>query len=600
MGSSLFGKLGLALLALLLAVLLGVDFYTGRTLRRAASANAEERLNALAQLAVERPPRGNDRATLAGWISWMARGGARVTAIAPDGRVVGDSAENFRTMGNQSGRPEFRQAMVSGEGESTGTDPALGARTIYRAFRIRSASGGSMILRFALPAASLDSALAAIQISLLGALLILLLAGAALTIAYSHRFSHRVKRMKEFSRRMGSGDFRPLPPERDRDELAGLAEALNTTAANLVARIGSLSEQSDLSAAILRDMVEGVAVIDSGERLAYCNYAFAEIVGRQATQAEGRPILEVIREPQILELVRRALSGEEDLRGEIQVGGNRRRVFAVTVSPVSPPGAESRATPFARKMGAVVVFYEITELRRLEQVRKDFVANVSHELKTPLTSIQGFAETLLAGALTDRANSRRFVEIIRAHALRLSRLTDDLLKLSRIEAGKLDLEFQPVSLARLIEASVETTRPRAEAGHLSLSIDCPADLPPVPADPNLLREVLQNLLDNAVQYTPAEGRIEVSARVAGDSATVTVADTGIGVPEAEQQRIFERFYRIDPARSRELGSTGLGLAISKHIVEAHGGEIGVESAVGRGSKFTFRIPLARESAAARR
>lgn len=426
---------------------------------------------------------------------------------------------------------------------------------------------------------------------LLAAVSLALILAVAFILVTSRRFSRRVKRLKEFSRRIGSGDFRPLPAEPQRDELADLAETLNITAADLQARINSLNEQGSRSAAILRDMVEGVAVIDAGEHLAYCNQAFAEIVSMQSAQAEGRPILEVIREPQVLELVRRALGGEEELRGEIQVGGHRRRVFALTVSPVSSPRQASGA-PAAGRMGAVVVLYEITELRRLEQVRKDFVANVSHELKSPLTSIQGFAETLLAGAMDDPANNRRFVEIIRNHALRLSRITDDLLKLSRIEAGKLDLELRPVSLASLIEAAVESTRPRAEANRLALAVNCPADLPRVQADANLLREVLQNLLDNAVQYTPAGGRIEVSAKAAEGSVAVTIADNGIGIPEAEQERIFERFYRVDPARSREIGSTGLGLAIVRHIVEAHGGQIAVESAVGRGSEFTVTIPTA--------
>jgi two-component system phosphate regulon sensor histidine kinase PhoR len=419
-----------------------------------------------------------------------------------------------------------------------------------------------------------------------------LIAGIAFTYGFSRRYAQRVKRLKDFARRMGAGDFEPLPPETSRDELADLAGTLNIASANLLARIGSLDEQRNRAAAILRDMVEGVAVIDAGEHLAYCNGAFAEIAGMQAAQAEGRPILEVIREPQIVELVRRAIRGEEDLRGEIQAGGHRRRVFALAVSPVSSSRREAEKTAMAGRMGAVVVLHEITELRRLEQVRKDFVANVSHELKTPLTSIQGFAETLLGGALDDPENSRRFVEIIRNHALRLSRLTDDLLKLSRIEAGKLDLELQPVSLAHVIEATVEATRSRAEAGGLSIAVDCPPGLPRVQADSSLLREVLQNLLDNAVQYTPPGGRIEIRAEREGDFVAVSVADTGIGIPQAEQQRIFERFYRVDPARSRELGSTGLGLAIVKHIVEAHGGSVGVESVVGRGSKFTFRVPLA--------
>jgi len=225
-------------------------------------------------------------------------------------------------------------------------------------------------------------------------------------------------------------------------------------------------------------------------------------------------------------------------------------------------------------------------------VRRDFVANVSHEFKTPLTAIQGFAETLLGGALEDAANSRRFLEIIREHAARLGRLTDDLLKLSRIEAGKLEIELRPVALAEVIASCVDTTRLKADAKQLALEVDCPGNLPTVRGDSGLLREILQNLLDNAVQYTPAGGRITVRARAVAEGREVEVAveDTGIGVPSAEQERIFERFYRVDAARSREAGGTGLGLSIARHLVEAHDGRIGVESEVGRGSRFIFTLP----------
>jgi two-component system phosphate regulon sensor histidine kinase PhoR len=411
-------------------------------------------------------------------------------------------------------------------------------------------------------------------------------------ILSARRNSRGVERLEQFSRRISAGDFRPVSVAELRGRLADLGRSLNGAATNLAATIGALTEEKNRSAALLRSMVEGVAVVDAGEHLAFCNEALSEIVGMSAAQAEGRPILEVIRQPEILELVRRALAGEEGLRGEMEVAGVRRRVFEVTVSPASPTAPEGAAARPGRPIGAVAVLHEITELRRLEQVRKDFVANVSHELKTPLTSIQGFAETLLGGALEDPKNSRRFVEIIRHHAVRLGRLTDDLLKLSRIEAGKLGLELQPVSLVDLIGGAVEAARSRAEQSQLSLSFDCPPDLAPVRGDANLLREVLQNLLDNAIQYTPAGGRIDVSAAQTDGFAMITVTDTGIGIPEAEQARIFERFYRVDAARSRELGSTGLGLSIVKHIVEAHGGRVGVESEVGRGSKFFFTVPLA--------
>ena len=239
-----------------------------------------------------------------------------------------------------------------------------------------------------------------------------------------------------------------------------------------------------------------------------------------------------------------------------------------------------------------MVLHDVTELRRLERVRQDFVANISHEFKTPLTAIQGFAETLLAGALEDPRSNRRLLDIIREHAARLARLTDDLLKLARIEAGKIEVEFSSVGLLDLVERCAETTVIKASRKQIVLEIDVPPGLPAVRGDAMLLREVLQNLLDNAIQYTPEGGRIHVSATAGEREAVITVADTGIGIPLADQERIFERFYRVDAARSREAGGTGLGLSIAKHIVEAHGGRLWVESEVGHGSKFSFSIPLA--------
>jgi two-component system phosphate regulon sensor histidine kinase PhoR len=229
-------------------------------------------------------------------------------------------------------------------------------------------------------------------------------------------------------------------------------------------------------------------------------------------------------------------------------------------------------------------------LRRLERVRRDFVANVSHEFKTPLTAIQGFAETLLSGALDDKANRKRFVEIIREHARRLARLTDDLLKLSRIEAGRLELEIRPIRVEVLVNGCVETARLKAKAKGLEIQVDLQENAPAVRGDGAQLGEVLQNLLDNALQYTPAGGKIEVKARSSGHDVIFTVSDTGIGIPESDLERIFERFYRVDDARSREAGGTGLGLSIARHIVEAHGGRIWVESAVGHGSRFHFSVP----------
>jgi two-component system phosphate regulon sensor histidine kinase PhoR len=330
-------------------------------------------------------------------------------------------------------------------------------------------------------------------------------------------------------------------------------------------------------------MAEGVAVIDSGQRVVFCNAAFCRTVGIEKSQCEGRPMIEAIPHSDLLTLIGQALATNETVQSELVVGSLRTRSFAGTVTPVRSAGNTT---------GAVVVLHDISELRRLERARRDFVANVSHEFKTPLTAIQGFAETLLAGALQDAQNSRHFLEIIRDNSIRLGRLTDDLLKLAQIEAGKLQLELKPVAVSEVIALCLETARLKAEAKRLALAVECSSDLPPVLGDSRSLQEILQNLLDNAVQYTAPGGRIAITAAARGREIVLSVSDTGIGIPKAEQERIFERFYRIDPARSRELGGTGLGLSIARHLAEAHGGRILVESEVGRGSTFHVCLPRA--------
>ena len=414
----------------------------------------------------------------------------------------------------------------------------------------------------------------------LGALGILV-ATAVASLIFSLLFSSRINRVKRFAQRAAAGDFTPLEGAA-RDELTDLADAVGGMVAELGRTIHTLTDERNRSAAILGSMVEGVAVVIGDERILYCNQAFEQILELPQGSSQGKKLVEGLRQAELVTAVRQVLPGGDEVTGEVEVGTVRRRSFSVTAAPVRAAGASS----------AVLVLHDITELRRLERVRRDFVANVSHEFKTPLTAIQGFAETLLGGALDDKANRKRFMEIIREHAQRLARLTDDLLKLSRIEAGRLELESRPVSVAALVNGCVETARLKAESKGLRLTVGLPEDLPAVRGDAVQLGEVLQNLIDNALQYTPPGGRIDVTAYSNGHEVIFTVADTGIGIPEADLERIFERFYRVDAARSREAGGTGLGLSIARHIVDAHGGRIWVESAVGQGSRFRFSIDSA--------
>jgi two-component system phosphate regulon sensor histidine kinase PhoR len=578
----LFWRISLTYLGLLVVVLLAVDFYVARTLRNDYLRASFDQLEALAKLALAQPPRPEDPAALRTWAEEMARSGARVSVIAADGRVLADSAEDPQKMENHAGRPEVQQALASGAGRAVRHSATIGRDLVYLALRSQPSARPPLILRFALPLRRIDDALAEFRRRLVVASMVILLAAGGAMLLISRSFSGRVGRLKDFSRRVAGGDFHPLSVERGGDELTELAQALNETAVRLDQTIRSLTDERNRSDAIVRSMVEGVAVVGPNERILFCNPAFGRILGVNAKSFEGRPLVEVSRQTELLEVVRKASAARGTVAGEVVLGTVRPQTFAVTAAPVQA----------GETSGAVVVLHDISELRRLERVRRDFVANVSHELKTPLTAIQGFAETLLGGALDDLQNRQRFVEIIRDHARRLARLTDDLLRLSQMEAGKLELELRPLSVARVIESCVETTSYKAAEKQLTVQIECPQDLPPVRGDVNRLQDVLQNLLDNAVQYTPPGGRVTVRAQAAGREVIVTVSDTGIGIPRADQERIFERFYRVDVARSREAGGTGLGLAIAKHLVEAHGGRIWVESSVGQGSDFHFSIPAA--------
>ncbi len=592
MRARLFWKLGLTYGALLLVVLLAVQLYSARVIRSQAIRSANDQLASLLGLTLANPPQSDDPIELRNWTSRAARSGARVTIIDDTGRVLADSEADAEKMENHANRPEVQQAFASGTGQSVRRSATLDRELVYRAQRYNRPASSPIVIRLALPLAQIDLSLVELRQRQLIATLVVLLVGALVSFAFARMFAARVQRLQRFSQRIAEGDFRPLLREGPRDELSDLADSLNLTAARMDREIRLLSGERNRSSAILRSMVEGVAVIDAEERLVFYNRAFSEILNLDSAAAEGRPLIEVVRNSDLLSLIRRALRGDEGLQTDITMGITQTQSFSITAAPVkaldvSASGDASEEKP----SGAVVVLHDVTELRRLERVRQDFVANVSHEFKTPLTAIQGFAETLLAGALDDPENNRRFLEIIRNHAMRLARLTNDLLKLARIEAGKMELEFSSVGLLELIEACTETTLLKANRKEITLEITVPPQLPAVRGDAALLRDVLQNLLDNAIQYTPPRGHISVAASAGPREAVITVADTGIGIPLSDSERIFERFYRVDAARSREAGGTGLGLSIAKHIVEAHGGKLWVESTVGQGSKFSFSLPL---------
>ena len=586
---NLFWKFAFAFLALLAGVLLAVDFFAERSLRDDYERTGFEKLNAIARIAQADFPRwapaslGNpeDLSALREWVAQMAASGARVTVITADGHVLADSQSDPQTMENHAKRPEILEAMANGDGRSIRFSVTIKRDLLYYAVRQNTSAGPPYVLRFALPLETFDQVLTSFQHRLWVASFFILLIAGGISLLLSRSFTDRIDRLKNFSRRVADGDFRPLPRDGSGDALEALGMSLNRTAARLERTIHTLTEERNLSSAILGSMVEGVAVVNGSERLVFANPGFAEILGLDVPPTSGSALVEVVRQTELVEAVRKVLRGEPRVQSEIVTGTLRQHYFAITVAAVLA----------GETTGAVVVLHDITELRKLERVRRDFVANVSHELRTPLTAIQGFAETLLAGAIDDPQNRTRFLEIILEHSRRLARLTEDLLMLSKMDAERLELEIRRLSVSQLIESCLATAQRRATEKDLRISVNMPQRLPDIAGDRRRLAEVLQNLLDNAIQYTLPGGQIMVSAETGEDEVIVTVSDTGIGIPKADQPRIFERFYRVDVARSREAGGTGLGLAIAKHLVDVHGGRLWVESEVSQGSQFHFSVPV---------
>jgi two-component system phosphate regulon sensor histidine kinase PhoR len=369
--------------------------------------------------------------------------------------------------------------------------------------------------------------------------------------------------------------------------VGGLARLFDSVAPQLESRIARLEQDRQQLRAVLSGMAEGVIAIDARRRLLFANASADRLFGLDGASV-GRLVQELIRSPQVQEAIESTLAGPEPYQGEITLVSREvllrvhARVLAVhgTPLPGSPPP------------GAVLVFHDVTELRRLERMRQDFVANVSHELKTPLASIKAYTETLLGWALHDENVNVRFLHRIEEQADRLNQLILDLLSLARLESGQEVYEHGPLVLAPVISSCIEAHRGRAESKNLVFHSELSAidDAMLVRADEEAIRQILDNLIDNAIKYTPEGGSVRLSSRVTDEGIAIEVADTGIGIPRDDLPRVFERFYRVDKARSRELGGTGLGLAIVKHLVQSIGGQITVNSRVGVGSQFTVTLP----------
>jgi two-component system, OmpR family, phosphate regulon sensor histidine kinase PhoR len=570
---------------LLLALLLPGLF------ERSASLQLLDTLQVLTTVVAERldtPERGGD---VQGWLRRIAGGSdLRLTLITGDGTVLADSAAEG-PLANHRDRTEVRQALADGSGTAVRTSATTGRTYVYAARTFTGPRGQLYVLRLAQPVEHLHNLrgplATAVILALLAAGLVLLL----VSLWIDRRLLRPLSQLIAGAGELASGRYSYRLAVPDEEELADLALALNRLAATVEGQFAAVNKERDHLKAILAGMSEGVLVVGRDGRAQFANPAFHAIFGLQGEIA-GRQVLEIVRQPDLAQLVDDTLAGSRGQSAEIAArqGGDRKSLQLVSAA--------------LSDGGAVVVARDTTEFTRLTEMRRDFVANVSHELKTPLAAIRGYAETLRDGAAAEPQTAARFLDRILVQCRRLQLLLDDLLTLSRLESLDQSQRREPVDLEALAAHAADLVSTTAAEKGVEVTLELPTagkpGLPAVTGDPDGLERMLVNLLDNAVKYNRPGGAVTVRLGQSQGQALIEVEDTGIGIPQDALPRLFERFYRVDKGRARAEGGTGLGLAIVKHVVQTHGGQVEVESRAGEGTTFRVRLPIDASPPAARR
>ncbi|MDJ0852045.1 MAG: ATP-binding protein [Myxococcota bacterium] len=501
--------------------------------------------------------------------------GRRVTVVAPDGTVVGDSATPLARLS------EVRAASAAVR-EAQGGRVGRGRDRLDGSPLVAVPIDGGGVVRLGLDPAALREEAGGLSTALLWAALAAVLAAAGLSHAFARASLHPLRQLQRLTSALAAGHLETRVPHGFDAETQEIARSIRQLAEQLRERLAETTEEKERLQAVLDGMTEGVLVVDPDGQVVLANDRVQEFFGIRGSLV-GKTALGGIRHADLAELLVSAQHSHRPEGRMITVAHPASRTLRVHAVRF-PVGA-------ARPFGTVAVFHDVTELTQLEKMRRDFVANASHELRTPLAAIRGFAETLLGTRALSEDDRRSYLEVIDRHARRLGNLVGDLLELSKVESGKIEFELGPVDTEGLLAALIRDNRARFEEKELEVTHECKGDVVAW-ADTAALEQVVTNLLDNAVKYTDPGGRIHVGAEGDERWVRVSVQDTGIGIPEADLGRIFERFYRVDKARSRALGGTGLGLAIVKHIVHGLGGEISVESELGRGTVFALTLPRA--------
>lgn len=579
----LFWKLTLTFSLIIVFCMAGVGGYLVYSQRGTTRRQMEDQLERIAKLVDERFSPLIDLGSVAPADSLAARLGensrTRITIIAPDGRVLADTEGDPERMENHRFRPEVQEALNGRLGSSMRFSTTVRQPFLYVALPSERQPG--WVVRVAVPLTQFNRNVRdATNVLILGTAIATALA-ILLAALFTRRITQPLDAMRSSLQRLERGEFGVRLEPGGEDEVGLLARTLNRAQDQLEQTIHTLTSQRNQRDAILASMVEGLVAVDSQERVLLMNKSARRLLALDSQEVEGRPLVEAVRQPDFVRFVRDTSQARNPLNAELVLHDRGPRWLELHGAPLHF-GAESG-------QGAVVVLNDVTRLQKLEKARKDFVGNVSHELKTPVTSIKGFLETLLhRGALEDTDTARRFLGIIAKHADRLSAIIDDLLYLSRLEHEGQEIAKHEVQLAKLVEGCIADFEHAAKTQNVEL-IARAAPQTRVLGDTSLLRRALDNLVDNAIKYSPAGGRVEVQLIEEPKRVLLRVTDQGIGIPEEHLPRISERFYRVDTGRSREMGGTGLGLAIVKHVALVHDGELRIESTVGKGTSFTLRL-----------
>ncbi len=521
--------------------------------------------------------------TISGQIVQIARiSGARVTLIDAAGDVLADSEKKVEELENHFNRPEIRESRLKGRGYATRYSTTAAVDMLYVAVPVKSGQEITGYVRLARPLYDVHNTIKNLYNSFLLTMLIVAVLSLIIALLFSRRLAAPIKAMERFTERLRGGDTSGTILINTSDETKTLAENINYLVEELNSKIRLANEESGKLVTAFASMTEGVMILDAADRIEVINQAMNNILAMRFGDVTGKTLIEVSRNVDLQKAFLKFKQTRESVSQEITLGSRQPVMLTVSISGIKGD-KDSEKT--------MIVFHDVTRLKKLERLRADFVANVTHEIRTPLTAILGYLETIRDGAIENPEEARKFIDIILKHARRLNRLVEDLLTISKIELGEIKFNFENASLADAVNNVLPLMEPKARLKNIAFTNLVGEKVPLIKADKDRLAQIFVNILDNAVKFTPENGKVNVDAREADGYVVTTISDTGIGIPKEEIERLGERFYRVDKNRSRELGGTGLGLSIVKHLMIAHGGKMEITSQLGQGTKVLLFFPL---------